>query len=148
MPPRPTACSWWVSPINTSRHSATVGEVGEGVEVAGVEHAGLVHDHRGPRRQTPPRVWSPVGAGPFVDEFGDGVGVDAGFGFQLAGCFRRRCQPEHAAALHREALGGGGEHFGLARPGGSEDQHEPIVAGDQRRRLRVASHPTGPPAPG
>ena len=31
-----------------------------------------------------------------------------------------------------EVLGGGGEHLGLAGPGGSDDQHQPVVAGDHR----------------
>ena len=45
--------------------------------------------------------------------------------------------PEHVAAVVVEVGGCGGEHAGLAGAGGSDDQHEAIVAGDRRRRLRL-----------
>jgi hypothetical protein len=50
-----------------------VGQVCELVEVAGVDHAGLVDDHRRPHRQ-PPRVlgWS-VGSSPLVQQLRDRV---------------------------------------------------------------------------
>ena len=45
--------------------------------------------------------WWPVGAVPFVEQLGDGVGTDAGVAFEDAGGLRRRCHPEHRATLAR-----------------------------------------------
>ena len=57
-----------------------VGETCQLVEVSGVEHAGFVDDDGGAGGELPGGVGWPVGVLPFVEEFGDGVGPQAGLG--------------------------------------------------------------------
>ena len=75
----------------------------------------------------------PVGALPFVEQLGDGVGADAGVALEGAGRLRRRRHREHDPTVRVQVVGGGGEHAGLAGTGRADDQHEPVVAGDRRR---------------
>ena len=78
-----------------------VGEVGELVEVAGVDHAGLVDDHRRPRRQPPRSLGWPIGASPLVQQLRDRVRSHAGLGFEDTGRLRRRRHTEHHPSLVR-----------------------------------------------
>ena len=96
------------------------------------EHAGLVDDQRRAGRQLELGERWPVGALPFVEQLGDGVGRDAGVALDRAGRLRRRRHREHDTAVGVEVVGGGGEHAGLAGAGRSDDEHEPVVAGDGR----------------
>ena len=84
-------------------HESPVGEVGEPgqcVEVAGVEHAGFVDDQRGPGWEIPAWFRTTIGTGPFVDEFGDGVALHPGLFLQDASRFRGRGESEHVPFLH------------------------------------------------
>ena len=82
------------------------------------------------------RCWSrawPVWAVPFVEQIGDCVGGHAGLGFEDTGRFRRRCQPEHRMSVAGEVGNGSAEHGGLAGPGRSDHQHQPVRPCDHRR---------------
>ena len=108
-----------------------VGELGQAVEVAGGEHAGLVDDHGGAggRGAT---VGREVGrSGPFVEEFGDGVASSSRSRLRS---FRAPSRSVRARTRHgpgpAEVVDRGFEHGGLAGPGRSDDQHEPVLPGD------------------
>ena len=94
------------------------------------QHPGLVDDERCARWQLELGKGWPVGALPFVEQLGHRVGSDPGVSFEGSCRLGRRRHPEHVAAVLVEVGGGGGEHAGLAGAGGSDDQHEPVVAGD------------------
>ncbi len=104
----------------------------ESVEVGGVQHAGLVDDHRRSRPAVEPRSVR-VGVVEFVEELGDGVGRHAGLGFQDTGRLGRRGEPDHRSGLCVEIGDGGLEHACLAGTGRADDEHESIVSGDRAR---------------
>ena len=109
-----------------------VGEGDELVEGGCREHAGFVDDEcRAGRQLELGRRW-PVGALPFVEQLGDGVGGNAGVALDRSGRLRGRRDGEHDTTLCVKVVGGGGEHAGLAGPGRADDEDEPIVAGDGR----------------
>ena len=105
-----------------------VGEDGEPAQVAGVEHPGFVHDQRRGRWQLPVRVGS-FWSGPFVEQFGDRVGSHPGLAFEDTGGFGRGRHAEYRAMMVVEIVDRGGEHRGLAGAGGTNDHHQPVLAG-------------------
>ncbi len=110
--------------------SVGVGELGEVVEVVGGEQAGFVDDQPGALWESPLVAGCSVGLGPFVEEFGDGVGSDAGAVGEHVGGLGGRRDGEHRSVVEAEVVDGGAQHGGLAGAGGSDDDHERVVAGD------------------
>ena len=96
------------------------------------DHAGLVDDHRRPSRQPPPVAWWTIGAVPLVEQFGHGVGGDAGVVFEDTGGLGGRRQPEQRPPLAVQVVDGGSQHAGLAGTGRTDHQHQPR----RRRRQR------------
>ncbi len=92
------------------------------------KHPGLIHDERCGRWQLPVRVGA-LGAGPFVEEFGDGVGQHPGLAFQDTSRFGRGRHAEDRAVVVVEIVDRSGQHRGLAGAGGTDDHHEAVVAG-------------------
>ena len=62
------------------------------------EHAGFVDDHGGAGGELPGRVGWPVGSVPFVEEFGDGVGIGCRSRFRGRGRLSRWVRPRTPAA--------------------------------------------------
>ena len=124
-----------------------VSEKGEGSEFRGGDGAGLIHDHRRPRRQVIPRPWWPVRPGVFVQQLVQRVGGHGRFGGEHVGGRRGGRHPEHHLPATLQIMHGGSKRGGLARPGRTHDQlqrnhprHRPASVGltrTQPRRVEV-----------
>ncbi len=113
---------------------SSIGQLGQLRQAGAAHHSRLVHQHRGPGRQVEAMVGGTLQA-VLDQQLVEGVGVDPGVGCQHLGGSRRGGHAEHRSALGPQALDGGGEGRGLARPRRADGEDELAVP---RRRLRPA----------
>jgi hypothetical protein len=104
-----------------------VGVVEEAGELAGAEHAGLIHHQHRPGVQQPPVVGAaPAARVALLVQFGqqavDGVGVLEAFGAQADGGDPGRCSAKDSVAVQLPGVPGDSEGEGLAGAGPS-DRH-------------------------